>query len=189
MIKTAMMLLAATVVGVTASLSPLPDGQDGIEQSAYGVSLIALSSDDYTKHGVNIFERADFDNDNTLDVNEFSTLMVVQAELARLNGFVPIETAEKAGTISTSSGSAGAHVHGQDSFSGLSRAERIRIDAVSRLQFYEGAGSDELLTKTEFINLEQKGFKDADVNGSGSLTGRELIKFARAKAAYLEADV
>ena len=139
---------------------------------AYGDSVRTLSADAVATHAALVFQRADRDQDGALDADEYASLSVVSAELARLNGFVVIEGEEGPATVAIASGAPSA----------LSHAEYIRIDAVARSAFYLHAGDDGRLSEEEFANGQRAVFDAADFNRNGVLRRGELEAFAQRQA-------
>ena len=143
----------------------------------------SLSFGAYKTHAATIFNRADFDRDNQLGSDEFATLQLVKAELLRLNGFLTIEAAGQITVVKLAKGE--FTNNNSTAFKGFSRAERLRIDAVSRKQFYKQAGLDSKMSLAEFLEMTQAEFSGADSNGDKKLEGRELKRFAKKLASIV----
>lgn len=170
MISIAMKTAAAVIAAAGLAYTSADDAAPG---AAYGDDnqLKSLTEDVLATHAQTIFQRADRDQNNILDNNEYAALSIVSAELARLNGFVVIESDTGPATVAIS-GPAAA----------LSQAEHARIDAVARSTFYLHAGNDGRMDKREYANAQRAMFDVADFNGNGVLKRGELSVFAQRQA-------
>lgn len=140
---------------------------------AYGDGHVkALTEDAVAAHASTIFHRADRDQNGFLDADEYASLSIVAAELARLNGFVVIESDDGPATLTLASTGPAA----------LSRAEHIRIDAVARSAFYTSAGEDGRMSESEYLSAQRASFDAADFNANGVLRRGELEAFAQRQA-------
>lgn len=135
-------------------------------------ALSSLTQAELADHALRVFERADRNGDQTLDVDEYTALSVVTAELAQLNGFLVIETGAEPGLIALPVARPAA----------LSRSEHIRINAVAQHAFYAYAGGDGRIDTDEFVSAQTALFNAADLNGNGTLKRRELGVFAQRQA-------
>lgn len=143
------------------------------DDAAYdGAALTSLSEADIADHAGQVFSRADIDKNAALDVDEYTALSVVTAELARLNGFVAVEKGNDVRVIELPSAETAS----------LSRSEHIRIAAVAQNVFYGFAGEDGRMSADEFANAQGALFKAADLNRNGKLGRRELSIFAQRQA-------
>jgi EF hand len=141
--------------------------------AAYGdAALSSLTQAELADHALRVFERADRNGDQALDVDEYTALSVVTAELAQLNGFIAIETEDEPSLIALPGASPSA----------LSRSEHIRINAVAQHAFYAYAGGDGRIDADEFVAAQSALFNAADRNGNGMLKRRELGVFAQRQA-------
>lgn len=136
--------------------------------------LRALTEDAAVASAARVFARSDRDQSGYLDADEYTALQVVSAELARLNGFISVESDGEPSIITVSTGPSAS----------LGEAEQIRIAAVARGAFYLAAGDDGRLDEAEFIAAERQAFEAADANRNGELARRELSEYA-ARAAGL----
>ncbi len=163
-IKSAAAVLAAAGLAYT-SASDLPEAYSGD-------ALKALTEEALADHAATVFHRADRNQDGALDADEYAALAIVSAELARLNGFIVIESEAGPARV-TLAGFAPAS---------LSAAEHARVDAVARNVFYLHAGDDGRLNEDEFTNAQQGVFDAADFNRNGVLRRGELEVFAQRQA-------
>ncbi len=146
---------------------------DDFSQSAYGDELLtSLSEADAVDHALRVFERSDRNGDGALDVDEYTALSVITAELAYLNGFVTIETGDEPGLISLPNTAPSA----------LPQSEQVRVAAVAQHAFYVYAGFDARIEADEFVKAQTTLFKAADRNGNGMLKRNELGVFAQRQA-------
>jgi len=136
--------------------------------------LAALTLKDVGENAKAVFARSDRDQNGYIDVDEYSALRVVTAELARLNGFVWIDGDDNSGRIAIS----------YDGSASLAPYERVRITAVARSAFYEAAGEDGRISETEYVEASLTAFDMADRNRNGVLRRAELSAFASRKAGY-----
>ncbi|GAB4521409.1 MAG: hypothetical protein Kow00133_08360 [Amphiplicatus sp.] len=168
--------VAVLAVGVGAALAA-GSGFEG--RAAYGGSLERFSEAEARAHAAQVFQRADLNRSGDLDADEYASLAVVVAELARFNGFLALEIGGEADTIPLPAAARG----------GLTTAERIRIDAVARAEFYAAAGEDMRLSRDEFVGESAARFSAADRNGDGALVRGELSAFAALAARVPGSDV
>lgn len=157
----------ATVAVAAASFAGIKSGP-AYDEGA----LSALSQADASAYAKMVFERANRNGDDVLDVNEFAALTVVTAELANLNGFVSVENSDGVKTIALPIAAPLA----------LGDAEQTRIDAVARHTFYAFAGEDGKMQQGEYLGLQQAIFASSDLNANGALTSAELSLFAQRQA-------
>ncbi|MEL6360738.1 MAG: hypothetical protein AAFR21_06600 [Pseudomonadota bacterium] len=155
----------AAIVAASAALAAT---NEPTTTPAYANALTKLDADDYVRHANEVFSLADQDGSGTLDQDEHQALAIVQAELARLNGFVSISIDGEAATVALPDEAARE----------LSEAERARIGAVATRQFFQAAGSDGALDRSEFASFEMERFLSADANRNGVLKSKELTRFA-----------
>ena len=168
---TTMILNSIAAIGAALGLavsSVSPDAGD-----AYGDKpLKRLSESEAASHALHVFMRADRNLDQALDVDEFAALSIVTAELAHLNGFIAIDNGGAVRTISLPVIAPAA----------LSASDHTRIDAIARHTFYGFAGEDARLDGEEYVALQSAVFRQADLNGNGSLAKNELSVFAQRQA-------
>ena len=101
---------------------------------------------------------------------EFLTLAVVSAELARLNGFVPVDYA------------GGVRTAALPRVDAWGPAERARIEATAERDYDLFAGVDERMSGEEFVAFRLEALTAADLDRNGVLTGSELVRFAALEA-------
>ena len=135
-------------------------------------SLSRLTRSQIQTHAMHVFMRADRNNDQSLNADEYTALSVVTAELAQLNGFIVIEAGGELATAALPS----------QTHAALSQSEQIRIEAVARRGFYLFAGDDGLMKVAEFSNAQTSMFDNADFNNNGVLAKRELMTFVQHQA-------
>ncbi len=156
---------AALAVGAglvhAASVDPRP---------AYGAPAAQLEATTVAETARAVFSRADLDNDNELSRDEYATLAVVTAELARLNGFVAVDYA--GGVRTARLPRAGA----------WSNAERARVEASANRDYALFAGDDDRMTDAEFVTARLEALSLADADRNGVLRGMELTRFAAIEA-------
>lgn len=115
-----------------------------------------------------LFNQADLDRSGDLDINEFTALNLVLAELSRVSGRVVLEM--PAGE---------AAVELDDALlRQVTSAERSRLEAVSFREFQLASDADDRMTLDEFVGLELEYFEAADRNDNGVLAGSELSSYA-----------
>ena len=145
--------------------------------AATGIAGPRIDAATYAQHMAEQHRHADLDGNGYLDADEFSTLELVTAELARLNRFVVV-AGERDETVITLGRQAS-----EARFTGLSKVDRIEIDATARNVFYRHAGADLQMSAEEFQHLAAEEFADADLNRDTVLTRREARNLAMTKAA------
>ncbi len=165
--KTAAAVLAAAGLAYTSA-------DEALSGPAYGDEdqLRALTEQALADHASAVFQRADRDQDAVLNADEYATLSIVSAELARLNGFVVIEGVEGPATLTLAGNAPSA----------LSSAEHVRVDAVARSTFYAHAGDDGRMNEEEYARAQRALFEVADFNRNGVLQRGELEVFAQKQA-------
>ena len=169
---TPILLKSLTAIAAVAGLAF--SSADDLQPAAYdGAQVSQLTLDDLSSHANTVFVRSDRDLDNALDVDEFTALAVVTAELAHLNGFVAIDSAEGVSVIELPSVRPAA----------LSPGEHARIAAVAQHVFYSFAGRDGKMDAEEFLSTQTSAFEAADLNNNGALKRKELRIFAQRQAA------
>lgn len=144
------------------------------DRAAYGAAVDMLTTDEAATNAQLTFARADVDKSGALDADEYAALAIVTAELARLNGFIALEVGDGREIISLPITAPIA----------LTGAERARVDAVARAEFYAAAGDDGLMDMNEYSGEQKSWFAAADRNRNGALARSELTSFA-ARAAML----
>ncbi len=165
------LLKSAAAIAAVAGLAYASVGT--METGPYdGAALTTLSQAEIANHAQLVFARADLDRNQALDVDEYTALAVVTAELSRLNGFVVVEKGETVGTIELADAGPAA----------LPRSEHIRIAAVAQNAFYAFAGADGRMSAEEFAAAQGAVFDAADLNRNGKLGRRELSIFAQRQA-------
>ncbi|MGE0407768.1 MAG: hypothetical protein AB7P23_00745 [Amphiplicatus sp.] len=163
--------IAALAIGVSGSFAAGAG-------AAYGGAVRQLSDAEAMSNARAIFDRADLDGSESLSADEFSALALVTAELARLNGFVPVEIGGATETVALPAAAP----------SEMSRAERVRIEAVARAEFYAIAGEDGVIGRDEFARDRAARFARADRNRNGALSERELVSYAVEEARLASPD-
>ncbi|MEO1250963.1 MAG: hypothetical protein AAFW81_01300 [Pseudomonadota bacterium] len=166
LLKTAAAIAAAAGLAYTAA-------DDFTAGSPYeGAELSSLDARAIEGHAAVLFARADRNEDRVIDVHEFAALSIVSAELARLNGFVVIETHSGPQTLRLVANEPAS----------LGFAEHARINAVSRATFYAFAGEDVALSADEFLAYQKSQFAAADFDQDGALEKGELSAYAKRQA-------
>ncbi|MFN0022797.1 MAG: hypothetical protein ACKVS5_02755 [Parvularculaceae bacterium] len=138
--------------------------------AAYGVPAVQVEAATLAETAARVFSRADLDNDGAVSPEEYTTLSVVTAELARLNGFVAIEYQGGLRTAALPRAAA------------WTPAERARVQSAAARDYALIAGDDERLTLPEFVDAELEALAAADRDRNGVLTGTELSTFAAIQA-------
>lgn len=167
--------LAAPAIAIAAIGAALASG--AAERAAYGGLAARLSVAELRAHADAIFDCADLDKSGALDASEYAALALVTAELSRLNGFVALHVGAESRVVPLP----------RQQFE-VTRAERVRIEAVARRAFYSAAGDDSALERFEFAGMLAERFAALDANRDGSLARRELSAFALEFAAVPLAD-
>ncbi|MBI1364948.1 MAG: hypothetical protein GC153_03205 [Alphaproteobacteria bacterium] len=162
--------IALVAIGISAALA----SNSAADRPS---SLRSLSAADAAADAAATFERADLDKSDALDIEEYASLAVITAELARLNGYVRL-AADDALPIALP-------IRAPEALAG---AERARVEAVARRDFYRIAGDDGRISKREFLAAAAERFAAADRNRNGVLAKRELAAFAARKASLLALD-
>lgn len=144
-----------------ASVEPVP---------AYAAPAAHLEAATVATTAAAVFGRADLDNDAELSRDEYVTLAVVTAELARLNGFVAVDYAGGVRTAALPRSAA------------WSAEERARVEEAASRDYARFAGDDERLTGDEFVAARLEAMTAADLDRNGVLKGAELIRFAALEA-------
>ena len=147
----------------TAAVAPTP---------AYGLAATSIEADAAARNSARVFERADLNNDGALDEEEFAVLAVVTAELARLNGFVPILLEGRMQTVALP----------QRVSESLTKAQKERIAERAQREFAAVAGDDERLVSHEFVGAALESFLSVDADRNGVLTGPELAAYAQGQS-------
>lgn len=166
--------IAVVAIGVSASLA----SGAGFDP-AYKAQVERLTAAEASAHAATIFDRADLDRSGGLDVDEYASLAIVNAELAHLNGYIAIERDGEPYMVSLPIQAPAAMTH----------AERVRVEAVARRDFYERAGADGVLTKETYVADAAARFAAEDRNGSGVLSRGELVSYAVREARIVRSDV
>lgn len=160
----------AGVAAATAGAS-LVASADVDRAPAYGAAASALEAGASARHAAAVFERADLNNDGDLDADEYEVLVVVTAELSRLNGFVTVDADGGVRTVGAPRGNPS-----------LSVADRARLKERAAGEFAAIAGDDQRLGADEFVTAELERFLASDADRNGVLTGAELSAYALGKA-------
>ena len=140
---------------------------------AYGAAATRLEAETVAAYVGRVFDRADLNNNGFLDMEEYSILAIVSAELAQLNGFVSfdvglgVETVALPGGVTTPPPAA----HLKDNL--LEQANR---------EFAYAAGEDGRLSAADFADAVLEQFLASDADRDGVLAGGELKSFAAAQA-------
>lgn len=138
--------------------------------AAYGLQAFQLEASTVADTATTVFERADLDNDGDLSREEYLTLAVVTAELARLNGFVAVDY------------TGGVRIASLPRASAWSADERARIEAAAGQDYALFAGDDRRLSVDEFVSARLEAMIAADLDRNGVLRGVELARFAAIEA-------
>ena len=164
------MLAAIATAGLAFHAAP--------DDNAYaGTQIDRIEFEDVDEHARLTFARADRDQNGSLDVDEYTALRVVEAELTRLKGFYVIETAEGPRTLAfNQSPEANRNAMGAN--------EQIRVAAVARGEFYQASNADGLVSEEEFVSAQRRLFDVADTNNNGRLQRRELAGYAMRLASF-----
>ncbi len=161
--------IVLTAIGVGPGASP--------DDRAYGAPVAQLTAEEARAHAGATFARADLDASGSLDADEYVSLVLVTAELSRLNGFVALAADGRDEVVSLPIAAPKA----------LGVGERARIEAVARGEFYALAGSDSLLSAAEHAAEQARRFSAADRNRNGVLTRGELFSFAEREVLFSRA--
>ncbi len=137
---------------------------------AYGAPAVQLEATTVATTAKTVFDRADLDNDMELSREEFVTLAIVTAELARLNGFVAVDYSR--GVRTAALPRAGA----------WTAAERSHVEAAGVRDYELFAGDDERMTRDEFVAARLEAMTASDIDRNGVLSGVELARFAALEA-------
>lgn len=137
---------------------------------AYGATATQLEAATVAVTAKTVFARADLDNDASLSRDEYLTLAVVTAELARLSGFVPVDY------------SGGARTAPLPRAEDWTSAERSRVEHAADRDYAAFAGDDQRMTREEFVASRLESLTAADLDRNGVLTGAELMRFAAIEA-------
>lgn len=167
--------LAAAAAALVVGLSAAPKKSE-LNAPAYAGAINRIEASDFASDARRIFNSADLDASGDLNTAEYVSLAIVEAELARLNGFIAFEVDGKALKVGVSGASAP---------SALTFGERTRIDAVATREFHAIAGRDARLDAGEFEGAAVELFTLADRNRDGVLAGVEfaVVAAARVRAA------
>lgn len=141
---------------------------------AYGGPTALMGAGAAQIDAANAFESADADRSGALSADEYAAMRLVTAELAHLNGFVPIVSGDSAEKIALPIEAPAA----------ISSAERARIFALAYQEFYAAAGPDAKLSRREYLGRAAQIFARFDRDRDGVLARYELTRFA-AEAAFL----
>lgn len=164
-------LIAKSVVAI-AAVAGLAMSSDQPGGAAYDQKpTTSLTAAAVANHAEIVFARSDVDRDGALSADEFTALSIVTAELARLNGFLTVETGFEPQLISLPA-----------TERSLTQIEQITVAATAKARFYQAAGEDAALSQEEFTQIQQADFKNADLNGNQRLARHELLIFANRTA-------
>ena len=166
--------VAAAAIAVGLSAAP---GNRDHAAAAYSGVITRLDATDFAADARRIFRTADLDDSGALDSAEYVALAIVDAELARLNGFIAFEIDGAAMKVAAAPSQGPA---------AMSFAERTRIDAVATREFHALAGSDARLDAAEFEDAAVELFALADGDRDGAIVGAEFafITAARVRAGH-----
>ncbi len=154
--------IAAAAGAVTAATT------SEIFAPAYGDQATIVGAGAAQIHASNMFEAADADRSGDLNSDEFAAMRLVTAELAHLNGFVPIAAGDQPERI----------LLPVKAPTTLAAGERARITAIAYREFYVAAGPDARLSRREFLQINAQMFARHDRDGDGLLARHELTRFA-----------
>jgi len=163
MTRTSLVSFIALTVGIGSALA----AGVGLDSDLQG-NATTLEKAEASIHAASVFSRADINRDNMLDADEYAALSIVTAELSYLNGYIAFEGVQSEKTVALPVAAPGV----------LTRAERTRIEAIARNEFYSHAGEDAALSADEYVQLSNERFEDADRNNNGTLAQSELLNFA-----------
>lgn len=170
---TAFAAIALAMTGAAAVASPLVSTLN----DAFGSHAASVSTDDILVNADRAFVRADMDENGTLNIDEFAAQAVIDAQLARFNGLVAIDTAET------------VHINlPMNSPQPLTSGERARIDTVARSQFHVFTTEGEEMNADEYARFQMARFAVADGNQDQKLSGDELVMFAMDMAQMRRAE-
>ncbi len=142
-----------------------------IEKSpAYAAAATQLEAATVAATAKEVFARADLNNDGILSGDEYLTLAVVSAELARLNGFVPVDYA------------GGVRVAAMPRAEAWTKSDRARVEAAAEREYAAFAGDDLRMSRDEFVAARLESMAAADTDRNGVLTGAELTRYAGIEA-------
>jgi len=158
---------AAVAAGVSLVTSAAVD-----PEPAYGAAAVSVEAEAVVREAISRFERADLNKDGALDEEEFAIMAIVGAELARLNGFVPIAMNGEVRTIPL----------GEARREPLTKAEKAMTAARAAREYRVIAGDDERVHVGEFVDAELEKFIADDADRNGELSGVELASFAHRQA-------
>ena len=170
---------AAVFAGAALAAQGDERAPDAAAEAAYDQAIEKLEAGDAASHAAGLFAQADLNRDAVLDAVEYEALAIVTAELARLNGFVPILIADGVSTASLAEAPGKA----------LTNAERARVEAIAARDFYLAAGADDQIVEAEFVAETMERFESADRNRNGVLGEREISVFAAASARLSKSSV
>ncbi|NWG71665.1 MAG: hypothetical protein HXY23_08685 [Parvularculaceae bacterium] len=166
--------LLAAFAAPSIALASIGIGPGVSDDRAYGARIAQLTETEAAAHGAARFVRADLDGSGSLDADEYVSLVLVTAELSRLNGFVALAAGGRDEVVALPLDAPGA----------LGVGERSRVEAVARGEFYAIAGSDGLMSASEHAEEAARRFAAADRDRSGVLSKRELEAFAGREALF-----
>ncbi len=161
--------------GVAAAIAAgagLVQSADVAGSPAYGVPAVRHEAEATVRYAAHVFERADLSNDGALDQDEYSTLVIVTAELARINGFVAVDNFGGVKTIALPI----------EKEASLTDEERARLKNRAEREYAIAAGDDHRLSKDEYIGAVLEQFLANDSDRNGVLNRRELVAFALAQS-------
>ena len=162
------LVTSAIVAGVLFGAASIADTTaDMPEAPAFGEMAETLVLDDVWVDAERVFGKVDVDRNGLIDVDEYAAQAVVYAGLVRFNGMAVIDGRELIHIGLPASAEAK-----------LGPAERAAIDAVARADYYTLVGEAEAITPRAWVALRLAAFEEADRNGDGRLSGRELHRFA-----------
>ena len=166
--KIALPALAAAAAAGGSLVARTP----AIEVPAYDLAARSLEASDAAHQAERAFDKADHNKDGYLSADEYAVLGIVSAELARLNGFIAIDTVTGVRTVSVP----------KPVTASLSIAQKAAIRDQARSEYEWIAGDDLRLTRSEFVDSKLEEFISIDADRNGILTGPELSRFAYAQS-------
>lgn len=166
--------LFAAFVAPSIALASVGIGPGVSGDRAYGARVAQLTETEAAADAGAKFARADLDGSGSLDADEYVSLVLVTAELSRLNGFVALGADGRNEVVALPLDMPGA----------IGVGERSRVEAVARGEFYAAAGSDGLMSAYEHAAESARRFAAADRDRSGALSKRELEAFATREALF-----
>ena len=167
-------IVVASIAAAFAGAVSIADPNPAAPQAPYGDLTETLALDDVWVDAERVFGKVDVDRNGEIDVDEYAAQAVVYAGLVRFNGVVAVDGREL------------IHVGLPVKAAAMNEGERASIDAVARADYYALTEADGPITPRRWVEMRMATFADADRNGDGQLTGRELHRYALDLARYAD---